>query len=36
MKNEKSPQRLNPVDLNKNDVNSKRNEIRNWKEDNEP
>jgi hypothetical protein len=27
---------LNPVDLNKNDVNSKRNEIRDWKEDNEP
>ena len=36
MKNEKSPQRLNPADFNKDDNNSKRNEIRNWKEDNEP
>ena len=36
MRKEKSPQRLNPADFNKNDDNSKRNEIRNWKEDNEP
>jgi hypothetical protein len=36
MRKEKSPQRLNPADFNKNDENSKRNEIRNWKEDNEP
>jgi len=33
---EKSPQRLNPADLNKDMNNDGKNYIRNWKEDNEP
>ena len=36
LKKEKSPQRLNPADINKNFNNDGKNYIRNWKEDNEP